>query len=146
MKRKTREEHLCLWIYVLRFVVLFLPYTVVLCVNRACYFAVVDGTLTFSAAGAICAVVLLMLIFSLPRSSGMLFAFGATFVLCALLSDFLDGATVATGVAFLCRLSDKVILLPLYEWAKERALLQKTTEAAVERVKEELKNDYAGRV
>ena len=146
MKIKTREEHFRFFVYVLRIVTLFVPYGVVLFVNRACYFAVVDGTLTFSTAGAICAVVLLMLVVSLPRSSGLLFAFGATFVLCALLSDFLEGAPLATGVAFLCRLSDKVLLLPLYEWAKERVLVQKTTEAAVERVKEELKNDYAGRV
>ena len=145
MKRKTREEHFRFFVYVLRIITLFVPYGVVLFVNRACYFAVVDGTLTFSAAGAICTVVLLMLVFSLPRSSGLLFAFGATFVLCALLSDFLDGATVATGVAFLCRLSDKVLLLPLYEYAKEKIAIKKAADAATEQVKETLKG-FVGRV
>lgn len=146
MSKKTREARLCAWIYALRIAVLFLPYLTVLVLKRTCFFAVVDGTIVFSAAGAICAVLLLLLVFTVPKSSGMLFVFGATFVMCTVFSEFLEGAPMATGVAFLCRLADKMLLLPLYGWMKERALIQKTTEAAVERVKAELKNDYAGRV
>ena len=143
-KRVSKAGSPCRW-YLFRLVMLFAPYIAVLVLKRACYFSVVGGTVVFSAAGTVCAVVLLLLVFSVPRSSEVLFALGATFALCALLSAFLDGAAPATGVAFLCKLADKSIFLPLYERARERALVQKTAQSTAEQLREELQS-YAGRV
>ena len=144
-EKKIHKTHSSLWCYILRLAVLFVPYGTVLVIHRALYFSVAEGTLVFSAAGMICAAVLLLLIFSVPRASEMLFVLGCTFVLSTLLSIFLEGAPIATGVAFCAKLADKILFLPLYERAREKALVQRTAQNTAKEVREALEN-YAGRV
>lgn len=143
-EKKSKDNALC-WLFLFRILVLFAPFGSVLVLKRACFFSFSGEAIAFSAAGMICAVLLLMLIFSVPRSSQMTFTFGAIFVISTLLSSFLDGAALASGVAFLCKMVDKIILLPLCERAREKALVQKTAQAAAAQVQEMLKS-HAGRV
>ena len=144
-EKKIHKAHATLWCCLLRFAVLFVPYCTVLVLNRALYFSLSQGKVVFSAAGMLCAVVLLLLIFSVPRHSEVLFALGATFVLSTLLSTFLEGAAVATGVGFCAKFADKLLFLPLCESAREKALMQKTAHRTAEEVREALES-YAGRV
>ena len=145
MSEKTKNKHPLLWLQVLRLLVLLAPSSTVFVVKRASFLVSANGSVSFTLAGTICMILLLLLLFSLPRSSGLLFAFGAIFVICTMLSSFLEGASLVSGIAFLCKLVDKMALVPWYGALREKLLVQKTarsTASEVERVLEQ----YAGRV
>ena len=143
--KKVRKAKSPRWVTLFRLMILFAPYIAVLAVKRDHFFSLVNGTIVFSAAGMVCAVVLLFLIFSVSRHSETAFAIGAAFALSALFSFFLEGAALATGVAFLCKLMDKSVMIPLYEYVKEKALVEKAAQRAMEQMQEGTKS-FVGRV
>ncbi len=142
---KKRNGNSLFWLYLLRVLVLLGPFGAVLAIKHACYFSMATGTISFSVSGALCVILLMMLLFSLPRASGMLFSFGAIFMIAALLSRFFDGAAPAAGTAFLCRLADKTVFLPLYNAAREKRLVQRTAENTAMQIESVIER-YVGRV
>lgn len=144
-RKKSSDEKRLILLRVLRVLVLFVPYITVLIVKRASFFFLQNGTLGFTASGAICAALLLLLAFSSAKSTDVLYVCGVVFVAAWLLSPFLRDALWPSGTVFVCKVLDYWAISPIMAAIRERITIQRTADRTAAQVEDAVKK-YVGRV